>query len=195
MKKILSILSLLLIAQLLLPLNAKAQVDKNNLLINLGASSGYGYPNGLTSTSNSGIPTLNAHAEYHLHKLISLGVYGAYTYSFFEFDYLQYYYKDVWKGWDAGTRLTFHYASLFTKQPKIDLYITGFGGYTGRSLVYDESNIYRDDLNYSVDDFTIGLLAGVRYYVSKKFGFYLEPGISRKFFIGAGVSLSFPLKK
>ena len=173
----------------------RTQNNKNDLLINFGASSGYGYPNGLTSTENSGIPTLNISGEYSLCKLFSLGVYGAYTYSFFKYDHPQVGYRDVWEGWDIGLRSTLHLASLFVKNEKCDFYLAPFVGYTTRSLIYDKSNIYRDSLNYTVDAVSVGGIFGFRYLITKNFGVYGEAGLSRKFFVGGGISFNINSKK
>lgn len=174
---------------------AWTQTTKNDLLINFGASSGYGYPNGLTSTENSGIPTLNLSGEYSLNKLLSFGLYTAYTYSFFKFDDPQVGYKDVWRGWDIGAKSTFHISPFFIKDEKADMYLAVFSGYTTRSLVYDKSNIYRDSLNYNVDAFSYGGILGFRYLITKKIGLYGETGLSRKFFIGGGISFIINTKK
>jgi hypothetical protein len=167
-----------------------AQTNKNDIQINVGASSGYGYPNGLTETENSGIPTLNLSIDYSLSKIFSVGIYGAYTYSFSSDKVYnsQSDYKVVWRGLDIGARATFHISSLLTKNGKADLYLIAFSGYTSRALVYDKSNIYRDSLNYKVDAFNIGGILGFRYLITQKIGLYGETGVSRKFFLGAGIS-------
>ena len=166
----------------------QSQNKKHDLVINFGASSGYGYPSGLTSTENSGVPALNASGEYSFSKLFSLGLYGAYTYSFFKFDHPLVGYKDVWKGWDIGIRNTIHLSPLVIKDEKTDLYVALFSGYTTRSLSYDQSNIYHDSLNYKVDAFSVGGILGFRYWINQKFGAYAEAGQSRKFFLGGGIS-------
>ena len=110
---------LLLIATMFAALRANAQHDKGDLLLNLGLSSGYGYPNGLPETENSGIPTVNFHAEYSLNKFIGIGIYGAFTYSFYKYDNPPQSYKDNWIGWDMGARVTLHIASFFTKNEQL----------------------------------------------------------------------------
>ncbi|MFZ6025177.1 MAG: hypothetical protein ACOYVG_12075 [Bacteroidota bacterium] len=170
---------------------AQAQTNKGSLIINLGASSGYGYPTGLKSTENSGIPTLDFHAEYSLHKIFSFGPYIAYTYSFDQFDNPQVGYKDVWKGWDIGLRGTLHVGSIFLQNEKADLYITSFAGYITRALVYDRTNIYRDSLNYKTNDFGAGGIVGFHYFFNNRLGLYIETGISKEFFIGGGVAYKF----
>jgi hypothetical protein len=173
---------------LLIPHIVWSQNIKNNLRINTGASSGYGYPSGLTSTANSGIPTINLSGEYAINNLISVGIYGAYTYTFYKYNDPMVGYKDVWKGWDLGVRSNIHLGSWIIKNNKADLYAGVFSGYITRSLVYDRSNIYRDSLSYSINALNIGGLTGIRYYINPRFGLFCEAGFSRKFFIGAGVS-------
>ena len=170
------------------------QNDKHDIKISFGAFSGYGYPNGLPGTT-SGIPTLNLTGEYFLNKFFSLGGYTSYTYSFDEFENPQSGYKDVWKGWDVGVKTNFYISPFFKKNEKIDLYLTGFFGYTTRSLVYDKSNIYRDSLNYSVDATTVGAILGFRYFINTVIGFYFEAGLSRNSFLGAGVSFNIKNKQ
>ena len=176
-------------------LGANAQHDKGDLLLNLGLSSGYGYPNGLPETENSGNPTVNFHAEYSLNKFIGIGIYGAFTYSFYKYDNSPQSYKDNWSGWDMGARVTLHIASFFTKNEKADLYVAGFSGYTRMALVLDQNDIYRDSLDYRVKAFSAGPIIGFRYAISQRFAFYLEAGTSRKFFVGGGVTFKIPSKK
>ena len=182
---------------LFLTLVGWTQNKKNDILINSGVSSGYGYPSelGRVDTENSGIPTLNLNGEYSLNDYFSLGLYSAYTYSFYKYDNPISGYKDVWKGWDIGIKSTIHVSPFFIKNKNADLYFTAFSGYTSRSLVYDKSNIYRDSLNYNVDAFSIGGILGFRYLITRQFGLYVESGISRKFFIGGGISFAFRSKK
>ncbi len=92
--------------------SVRAQQRGHEIIVNLGASSGYGYPSGLTSTENGGIPTLNLHFEKSAGRYFSIGPYIAYTYSFYKFDNPQTGYKDVWKGWDVGIRGSFHLGPL-----------------------------------------------------------------------------------
>lgn len=168
------------------------QSYKKTFTINMGLSEeGYGYPNGLPETQTNVCPTVNIYCEYFLGKLFSIGLYGAYTYSydkFHDFTYPQDSYKDAWKGWDFGLRYTFHLSSIFIKNEKIDLYLSAFSGYTRRALVYDKKNIYRDSLNYSADALSAGGILGFSYFISKKIGVYGEAGLSRKTFLGAGVT-------
>src|SRR5690348_6191357 len=98
------ILKLLLLACIV----SNAQNTKKDLLVNIGASSGYGYPSKLPETENSGIPTVNLGADYSLTNFLSAGPYVAYTYSFYKFKHPQVGYKDVWKGWDVGVRGNLH---------------------------------------------------------------------------------------
>lgn len=183
-------------ATLLLMSTGMTQTKKNDLVINFGvAGEGYGYPSGLTSTANSGIPTLNLFSEYSANKFFSLGIYGAYTYSYFEFKHPTVGYKDVWKGWDVGTKYTFHIIPLFKKYERADLYLTAFLGYTTRYLAYDKSNIYRDSLSYKVHALSAGGILGFRYLLTKSFGLYAEAGLSKKFFAGGGISFNINSKK
>lgn len=87
-----------------------------------------------------------------------------------------------------------HIGSLLLKNNQTDLYFGAFSGYIVRALVYDESNIYRDSLNYKVDAFGFGGIAGFRYLLNHSLGFYCETGFSRKFFIGGGVSIKIKSK-
>ena len=75
-----------------------------------------------------------------------------------------------------------------TKNKKTDLYLSAFSGYTTRALVYDKKNIYRADLNYNSDAFTVGGILGVRYFISNRIGLYGEAGFSRNLFLGGGVT-------
>jgi hypothetical protein len=186
---------LLLIATVFATLAAKSQHSKSDLLLNLGFSSGYGYPNGLPETENSGVPALNFDGEYSLNKFIGIGIYGAYTYSFYKYNSPTQSYKDNWIGWDMGARLTLHIASFFIKNEKADLYLAGFSGYTTMALKLDKNDIYRDSLDYRVKAFSAGPILGFRYAVSPRFAFYLEAGTSRMFFVGGGVTFKIPSKK
>ncbi|HEX6432480.1 MAG TPA: hypothetical protein VF008_32525 [Niastella sp.] len=181
-----------------LTLVARTQIKKNDILINFGAYSGYGYPSGLgrIDTENSGIPTLNLNGEYSLSKYFSAGLYSAYTYSYFKYDPLTGSgYKNVWKGWDIGIKSTIHVSHFLIKDNNAYLYLTAFSGYSTFALVVDKNNIYRDSINYKVDDFSIGGILGFRYLITRQFGFYVESGISRKFFVGGGLSFAFHSKK
>jgi hypothetical protein len=177
-----------------MPFIGLSQFKKKDLLINAGIASGTGYPGSPGTTANGGIPTTNLSTEYTFINLLSLGIYGAYTYSYFKFDHPQVGYKDVWKGWDVGIKSTFHFSPLFIKNETHDLYLAAFAGYTTRAMVYDKSNIYRDFLNYKVDDFSFGGILGYRYLLTPKVGLYGEAGLSRKFFLGGGASLNINLK-
>jgi hypothetical protein len=76
----------------------QAQTDKNDILINLGVSSGYGYPSSL-SRDNSRIPAINLSGDYSLTRLVSVGFYTAYTYTYYKFQYPtmpEVEYKNVW---------------------------------------------------------------------------------------------------
>jgi len=166
--------------------SANAQ-NKNAFLISFGPSSnGYGYPIGLGATATNSIPTTNLFVEYGISDRITFGVYGAYTNWYDEFVDPQVGYKDEWKGVDLGVRGTYHSRPLIFKN--LGFYLSPFVGYTHRSMVYDKTNIYRDELNYKVDAITIGGLTGLRYWFLPFFGVYAEAGISRKFFVGGGAT-------
>lgn len=172
-----------------------AQTNKNSISINFGLSSGHGYPSHLSRENCNCISTINASAHYSISELFSAGVYGAYTYTYFKYkNYLEplLLYEDVWKGWNFGIRGSFHVSPLIIKNRNIDLYTTAFIGAAIYSLEYDKKNIYRDSLNRKFNAMNIGGLLGFRYYVTRVIGFYAEGGISREFFIGAGVSLNIP---
>jgi hypothetical protein len=186
----------LIISILFITFIGRAQTNKKNLLINFGPSSGYGYPTGLYR-ENSRIPALNLSADYSLNKLFSLGIYTAYTYSFYKVHFPptpEIDYKDVWKGWDIGVRGIFHISPFIIKNEKIDLYMGPFFGYTNHSLVYDKKNIYRDSLNFKKDAVNAGGIFGFRYYITKNVGLYAEAGMARKFFMNGGVSFNLKLK-
>jgi hypothetical protein len=180
---------LTIVVLLFISLDGFAQNNRNKYVFRIGGSSGYGYPSGLTSTENSGIPTINLTGEYFLNKLVGLGFYAAYTYSFYKFDNPLDGYKDVWKGWDIGVRGMLHVGSLFLKNNKADLYLGVFTGYVTRSLQHDISNIYRDSLDYRIVAMNTGGIIGFQYLLNHRIGFYSEAGFSRKFFIGGGISL------
>ena len=171
-----------------------AQTNKNTLIINFGAASGYGYPIKLGDLYSE-IPTSTLSAEYPFNSLLALGIYTAYTYASYKYPYPPVAYKNVWKGWDIGIHGSLHIVSLIKREKKIkvdkertDLYLKVFSGFTSRSLVYDKWNIYRDSLNYQIKVLSLGSILGLRYYVNKWFGFYAEIGISREVFIGGGVT-------
>jgi len=187
MSKFCLIASLLFITSI-----GQAQTDKNDIVINLGVSSGYGYPSSLYR-ENSGIPAINLSGDYSLNRLISLGLYGAYTYTFHKFQYPtmpQIEYKDVWKGWDFGIKSSFHVSPFIIKNEDWDLYIAAFFGYASHSLVFDRKNVDNDHINYHVGEINAGSMLGFRYYLSRNIGLYGEAGVSRKFFAGAGLSLN-----
>ncbi len=187
MSKFCLIASLLFITSI-----GQAQTDKNDIVINLGVSSGYGYPSSLYR-ENSGIPAINLSGDYSLNRLISLGLYAAYTYTFHKFQYPtmpEIEYKDVWKGWDIGIKSTFHVSPFIIKNEDWDLYIAAFFGYASHSLVFDRKNVDNDHINYHVGEINAGSMLGFRYYLSRNIGLYAEAGVSRKFFAGAGLSLN-----
>ncbi|MBI1779798.1 MAG: hypothetical protein HYR66_00215 [Sphingobacteriales bacterium] len=188
MKKLYLKLFALIFLSVLLHFNVQSQKNNKEIVISIGVYSQYGYPSKLTSTENSGIPTAGLGGDYRLSKLFSIGLYAAYTYSFFKYDDPNVGYKDVWKGWDAGLRGTLHIGEFFLKNKKYDIYLAVFSGYTKRSMIHDKSNIYRDSLNFKESAFSIGSFAGVRFFTNKKIGFFIETGLSRKFIIGGGLS-------
>lgn len=109
--------------------------------------------------------------------MFSLGLYGAYTDSYYKFE--DYYYptdsyKDAWRGWDVGLRYTLHLGTAFIKNERTDVYLSAFSGYTSRSLAYDKTNIYRDSLNYSIKALSIGGIIGFRYFISEQVGLFEE---------------------
>ena len=169
------------------PTGGLAQIRKNSFTINLGLSDeGYGYPNHLPDVPTNILSTVNLYSEYYFHKVLSIGFYAAYTYSYYKFHDFTYpseSYKDVWKGWDVGLRYTVHLNPIFIKNEKINVYLSAFSGYTKRSLAYDKKNIYRDSLNYNTDAFSVGGILGGRYFVSKKISVYGEAGFSRRIFL------------
>ena len=177
---------------LVIPTIGVTQTSKNSFTISLGLSDeGYGYPNHLADVPTNILPTVNLYGEYYLSNVLSIGVYGAYTYSYYKFHDFTYpseSYKDAWQGWDFGLRYAVHLSPIFIKNEKIDLYLSAFSGYTKRSLVYDKKNIYRDSLNYNTDAFSVGGILGVRYFISKEIGVFGEVGFSRKAFLGGGVT-------
>src|SRR6185295_1677961 len=186
MSKVCLIASLLFITSI-----GHAQTDKHDIVINLGVSSGYGYPSSLYR-SNSGIPAVNLSGDYSLTRLVSVGVYAAYTYSFYKFQYPgmpEAEYKDVWKGWDVGVKSSFHISPLIIKNDDWDLYITAFFGYANHSLIFDRKHD-NGHINYHVGEINAGSILGFRYYLSRNIGLYAEAGVSRKFFAGGGLSLN-----
>lgn len=186
MSKIFLIGSLLFIASV-----GHAQTDKNDIVINLGVSSGYGYPSSLYR-SNSGIPAVNLSGDYSLNRLVSVGLYSAYTYTFYRFQYAtmpEVDYKDVWKGWDVGIKSTFHVSPFIIKNEDWDLYIAAFFGYANHSLVFDRKHD-SGHINYHVGEINAGSVLGFRYYLSRNIGLYAEAGVSRRFFGGGGLSLN-----
>jgi hypothetical protein len=187
MSKFCLIVSLLFITSI-----GHAQTDKNDIIINLGVSSGYGYPSSLHK-ENSGIPAINLSGDYSLTRLVSLGFYSAYTYTFYKFQYPtmpEIEYKDVWKGWDVGIKSSFHVSPFIIRNEDWDLYVAAFFGYAHHSLVFDRKNVDNGHINYHVGEINAGSMLGFRYYLSRNIGLYTEAGVSRKFFAGAGLSLN-----
>jgi hypothetical protein len=186
MSKFCLIASLLFIASI-----GQAQTDKNDIVINLGVSSGYGYPSSLYR-DNSGIPAINLSGDYSLTRLVSVGFY-THTHTFYKFQYPtmpEVEYKDVWKGWDVGIKSTFHVSPFIIKNEDWDLYIAAFFGYANHSLVFDRNNADNGHINYSVGEINAGSILGFRYYLSRNIGLYAEAGVSRKFFAGGGLSFN-----
>lgn len=179
-------------AILLSPKTGLTQTHNNGFTLNLGLSDeGYGYPNHLTDVPSNILPTINLYSEYFFNKLFSVGIYGAFTYSYYKYEnnvYPDINSKDVWKGWDIGLRYTLHFNQALSMNKKTDLYLSAFTGYTARKLVYDKTNIYRDVLNHHINAFSIGGILGFRYSISEKFGLYAETGLSRKIFYGGGAT-------
>jgi len=179
--------SLLLIASI-----GQAQTDKNDVIINLGVSSGYGYPSSLYR-SNSGIPAINLSGDYSLNRLLSVGIYSAYTYTFYKFQYPdmpETEYKDVWKGWDFGIKSSFHFSPFILQNEYWDLYVAAFFGYARHSLVFDRKHVNNGHLDYHVGEINAGSMLGFRYYLSRNIALYTEAGVSRKFFAGGGLSFN-----
>jgi len=177
-----------------------AQNKKNDFIINAGFSSGDGhtikpYPR------EDGINTFNLNCEYYFNPVISAGLYGIYyrnTYKWESNTAVNYGYKDIWQGFNAGVKTTYHAGSLLKVNTKyIDLYLTAFGGF--RNFSYKEVginsvNIYADLLDYKIHSFSAGGIAGFRYLFSKKWGMYTEVGLSRELFINAGFTLTLAKK-
>ena len=181
------IVSLLFIASI-----GQAQTDKNDAIINLGVSSGYGYPSSLYR-SNSGIPAINLSGDYSLNRLLSVGIYSAYTYTFYKFQYPdmpETEFKDVWKGWDLGIKSSFHFSPFILQNEYWDLYVAAFFGYARHSLVFDRKHVYNGHLDYHVGEINAGSILGFRYYLSRNIALYTEAGVSRKFFAGGGLSFN-----
>lgn len=186
-----------LMIMLVLSAPGNSQTRKNNLVINLGLSSGYGYPSALHN-ENSGVPALNLSMDYSLNKFFSFGTYAAYTYLYYEFhdrSTPEIYYKDVWKGWDFGVRSSFHISPIIMKNKKADLYITGFFGSSIHSLMREVKNTHMDSLHFKVHDVNAGSIAGFRYYISRVIALYFEAGLSREFFMSGGLAFNVHPKK
>lgn len=178
-------------------LSGNTQTRRNNLVINLGLSSGYGYPSALHENNNS-ISAINLSIDYSLNKFFSFGSYAAYSYSYDEFhDRLapEINYKDVWKGWDFGVRSSFHISPIIMKNKRADLYITGFFGSSIHSLMHDVKNSHMDSLNFKVHDVNAGSIAGFRYYISRVIALYFEAGLSREFFMSGGLAFNIHPKR
>ena len=169
-----------------------SQTNKKDFIINLGLSDeGYGYPNNLPDVPSNICPTINLYSEYFLDKFFSIGIYSAFTYSYYKFKSHVYpgsNYKDAWQGWDLGLRYTFHFNPIFRRYESTDLYLSGFSGFTTRALVFDKNNIYRDDLNYKTNAFSVGGILGGRFLITNRMSLYGEAGYSRKLFLGGGVT-------
>lgn len=182
--------TLLIVLTLFCSPDLEAQTKAKDIVFNLGAYSGYGHQKREPFTENSGVPAMSVGAEYFLNKYFAIGSYVTYTYAYDKFVGSTERFKDVWRGWDIGIKPTFHFNPLLTERlaNKIDIYVSGFAGYSYRALRYDKTNIYRDRLNYSTDGVSAGGIIGFRYITSKKFGLYGELGKSGRWFIGGGIT-------
>jgi hypothetical protein len=187
MSKFCLIASLLFIASI-----GRAQTGKNDIVINIGVSSGYGYPSSLYR-DNSGIPAINLSGDYSLNRFLSVGFYTAYTYTYYKFQYPtmpETQYKDVWKGWDVGIKSAFHASPFILNNEEWDLYIAAFFGYANHSLVFDRKHTDNGHISYHVGEINAGSMLGFRYYLSRNIGLYAEAGVSRRFFGGGGLSFN-----
>gem|GEM_PF-2556138 len=174
----------------------KAQTLKNDLVINIGGYSGYGYNKLQPFTGAPVIPVSSLGSEYFLSNHISIGSYVAYTYDYDIIIDSKQRNKDIWRGWDIGIKPTLHFNPFLSEQLKktADIYIAGFGGYAYRALRYHKSNIYRDELNYDVDGLNIGGILGFRYLLSNKVSLYGELGKSSRWFAGGGIAFTIKSK-
>lgn len=192
MKNVLLTLFFSASAILLFSKSGLTQTHNKGITINIGLSDeGYGYPNNLSDYSSNICPTINLYSEYFFDKLFSVGIYGAFTYSYSKYENdvnPEVNEKNVWKGWDFGLRYTLHFSPVLSMKKNTDLYLSAFFGYTTRKAVYDQKNIYRDILNYNTDALSVGGILGFRYFLSEKVGLYAEAGLSRQLFFGGGVT-------
>src|SRR5450432_400523 len=112
---------------------AAAQNKQHDFIINFGVASGEGHRNELPEFDPDNISTANFNCEYFFSSLVSAGLYTSFTNSSYKSPWpLQdVNYKDVWRGCNYGTKLTFHISSLLNEKlhlrinPKhADLYVT-----------------------------------------------------------------------
>jgi hypothetical protein len=94
--------------------------------------------------------------------------------------------KDVCSGYDVGVRGSMNTSSFLFAKSNVSLYLTGFYGYTFRSVVYDKKNIYRNEFNTKLHDTYYGGLLGLSYRLHPKIGLYGEAGFSKKLILGLG---------
>lgn len=161
MKKVFTILCFSLLLFSAKNASAQADIDKGNVLLNLGL--GAGYYNG------GGVPFV-ASAEWAINDAISIGPYLGltswrnniagirYSYTFF----------------DLGVRGSYHFTKhLNINTDQLDLYGTVFLGYRGVSGGYDGPFGYDDPYDGYL---RLGVTGGARWYFSDKFAVNAELG-------------------
>ena len=167
MKKVIAIFCFSLMFLAAKNVNAQAEIDKGNVLLNAGFGFGYYYA--------GGVPIVLS-AEFAINDAISIGPYLGIT------SYTEKYsgYKWNYTFIDFGARGSYHFTKhLNLNTDKLDLYGMVSLGYRVSSYDYDGPGIdYEDDYPSTV---TAGLAGGARWYFSDRFsvngelGFGLAP--------------------
>ena len=152
--------------------SAQAQYRKGDLLLNVGVGEGI--------HSNRLVPHVSF--EYGFGKYFSAGVQtDIYTYRVWNDN-------RVYTAMPASLRGSYHYGKHFVKNRSLDLYAGAAVGY--QSIREKEYWNPRPHIGRYGDKVSVGLYAGVKYYVRPKFGFFAEVGHNISW-LKAGVAWKF----
>lgn len=144
--------------------SAQAEIDKGDLLLNVGLGFGYIYA--------GGVPIL-ASGEWAINDAISIGPYlGVTTWSNRVVGY-KWRYTFV----DFGARGSYHFSKhLNLNTDKLDLYGTVLLGYRVTSYKEPKGLPGHWDNDYTDSSVTAGLVGGARWYFTDKFAANAEVG-------------------
>lgn len=160
MKKVFTIFCFSLLFLGAQEVSAQAEIDKGDLLLNVGLGFGRFY--------GGGVP-FGANAEWALNDAMSVGPYFAFS----TWKYASYYsYTFI----DFGGRFSYHFNKhMNLSTDKLDLYATAMLGYTVSKYNYDGpgGNFYDDAYGSGL---RTGVVAGARWYFSDAFAANAEVG-------------------